>query len=109
MSEKNTRVKIFDSLVKLSEEKAMSKLSIAEITRNAKLTRGSFYNHSIDLEDAILALENERLQELENIINGTRAIHGADENEKEFYKRILTEIDLHKKDYQQLLSPNGDA
>ncbi|MCK8637994.1 TetR/AcrR family transcriptional regulator [Fructobacillus fructosus] len=60
---------------------------MAEITRHAAITRGNFYNHFTDLNDAIQSLEDEQLTQLTTILKGTRAIHGGDQNEKNFTKK----------------------
>lgn len=107
MTKLSTKDKIYQSIINLTLEKFLEKLSVAEITRHAAITRGNFYNHFTDLNDAIQSLEDEQLTQLTTILKGTRAIHGGDQNEKEFYKEVLLQIERNKNTYQQLLSNNG--
>lgn len=60
-----TKQKIRDAVIHLYEkEKDLTKISITDVVRSAKINRGSFYNHYNNVREVIAELEDELMHEL---------------------------------------------
>ncbi|HWT74180.1 MAG TPA: TetR/AcrR family transcriptional regulator [Mobilitalea sp.] len=64
----NTLQKIKDAFILLVNEKSFSNINVSDITRAAKINRGTFYLHYQDKYDLLERLENTILDKLQEIL-----------------------------------------
>ncbi|WP_379139736.1 TetR/AcrR family transcriptional regulator [Paenibacillus sp. sgz500992] len=66
-----TKRAIRSAFLQLLEHKPLNQITVAEISREADLGRGTFYLHYKDIRDLSDQLENEILRELEELYNAS--------------------------------------
>lgn len=59
-----TQAIVKKSLLKLIAEKPLQNITVAELCREASITRGTFYNHYYDVFDVYESVENEFINEV---------------------------------------------
>lgn len=69
-----TRIKILNAFLKLYEKKGIEKITIGEITREAKIYRGTFYYYYQDIYDLLAKVQEQIFEEVIGIIS--RMIEG---------------------------------
>ena len=70
-----TRARIKAALVELIGEKGFDALTVSDVTRRAKINRGTFYIHYQDVNDLLQRLEDEMATPAGAIImDGVRAL-----------------------------------
>lgn len=57
-----TQTMVKKSLLKILQDKPIKNISVAELCREAEITRGTFYNHFYDVLDVYDSIENEFFQ-----------------------------------------------
>ena len=63
-----TRFKIKQAFTELVSEKGFGALTVSDITRRAKINRGTFYLHFTDKNDLLEQLEEETIKDLASIL-----------------------------------------
>ena len=63
-----TRARIKAALVELMGEKGFDALTVSDVTRRAKINRGTFYLHFVDKYDMLDQLEDELISRLEEVL-----------------------------------------
>ena len=76
---KKTKREFERSLVALSKEKALSKITVKEICERAQLSRNAFYFHYADIDDLILDIRKNMIAEIETLFNKYKEV-GFPEN-----------------------------
>lgn len=124
--EKNklTQQRIMDAFVKLVSEKGFNNLTVSNITRTAKLSRGTFYIYYLDKYDVLEKIETYLLTNMEKLmqINIDKTISWLDDvdNNKlsaeldtySTYRSFIQSFDFLDKNrftLKTLLSKNGDS
>ncbi|ARN64294.1 TetR family transcriptional regulator [Leuconostoc mesenteroides subsp. mesenteroides] len=124
--EKNklTQQRIMDAFVKLVSEKGFNNLTVSNITRTAKLSRGTFYIYYLDKYDVLEKIETYLLTNMEKLmqINIDKTISWLDDvdnnklsAELDTYSpyRIFIQsfdfLDKNRFTLKTLLSKNGDS
>lgn len=122
---KFTHTLLIDSFINLMSEKGFNNISISDITRTAKLSRGTFYIYYLDKYDLLDKIENNLLLNIEKFmeINIDKTISWLDDNDgiKNLSKKLSTDspyrsfiqsfdfLDRNRFALKTLLSKNGDS
>ena len=104
---KYTKMVLKESLTKLMKEKAISRITITEICKNADINRTTFYSHYNDQYDLLEKI----VQELINDINKYLDTFEFDDNIEESLQmltKILEYIDLNSDLCKVLLGSNSN-
>ncbi|QEA58914.1 TetR/AcrR family transcriptional regulator [Leuconostoc koreense] len=124
--EKNrlTQQRIMDAFVKLVSEKGFNNLTVSNITRTAKLSRGTFYIYYLDKYDVLEKIETYLLTNMEKLmqINIDKTISWLDDVDNNKlsaeldtyspYRSFIQSFDFLDKNrftLKTLLSQNGDS
>lgn len=124
--EKNklTQQRIMDAFVKLVSEKGFNNLTVSNITRTAKLSRGTFYIYYLDKYDVLEKIETYLLTNMEKLmqINMDKTISWLDDVDNNKlsaeldtyspYRSFIQSFDFLDKNrftLKTLLSKNGDS
>ncbi|MBS0942786.1 TetR/AcrR family transcriptional regulator [Leuconostoc mesenteroides] len=124
--EKNklTQQRIMDAFVKLVSEKGFNNLTVSNITRTAKLSRGTFYIYYLDKYDVLEKIETYLLTNMEKLmqINIDKTISWLDDVDNNKlsaeldtyspYRSFIQSFDFLDKNrftLKTLLSKNGDS
>ncbi|MCT3045519.1 TetR/AcrR family transcriptional regulator [Leuconostoc mesenteroides] len=124
--EKNklTQQRIMDAFVKLVSEKGFNNLTVSNITRTAKLSRGTFYIYYLDKYDVLEKIETYLLTNMEKLmqINIDMTISWLDDVDNNKlsaeldtyspYRSFIQSFDFLDKNrftLKTLLSKNGDS
>ncbi|MBZ1518494.1 TetR/AcrR family transcriptional regulator [Leuconostoc mesenteroides] len=124
--EKNklTQQRIMDAFVKLVSEKGFNNLTVSNITRTAKLSRGTFYIYYLDKYDVLEKIETYLLTNMEKLmqINIDKTISWLDDVDNNKlsaeldtyspYRSFIRSFDFLDKNrftLKTLLSKNGDS
>ncbi|WP_273749994.1 TetR/AcrR family transcriptional regulator [Leuconostoc mesenteroides] len=124
--EKNklTQQRIMDAFVKLVSEKGFDNLTVSNITRTAKLSRGTFYIYYLDKYDVLEKIETYLLTNMEKLmqINIDKTISWLDDVDNNKlsaeldtyspYRSFIQSFDFLDKNrftLKTLLSKNGDS
>lgn len=91
--ETNTKQKLKEALIFLLNEKDLSEISVSELTKKAKINRGTFYLHYVDKMDLVDKLVGELLEELKNILTNEKV------DKKNSYDIIKKVLDCVKDDF----------
>lgn len=96
-----TRRTIRNALVDLMSEKALSAITISELSARAEINRKTFYRHYRAISDVVAELENEILSEFSEILKSGndsllnigavfRDISALVERRRDFFVRLMT-------------------
>ncbi|MGO1302946.1 MAG: TetR/AcrR family transcriptional regulator [Leuconostoc mesenteroides] len=124
--EKNklTQQRIMDAFVKLVSEKGFNNLTVSNITRTAKISRGTFYIYYLDKYDVLEKIETYLLTNMEKLmqINIDKTISWLDDVDNNKlsaeldtyspYRSFIQSFDFLDKNrftLKTLLSKNGDS
>ncbi|MGX4594267.1 TetR/AcrR family transcriptional regulator [Leuconostoc sp. JNUCC 76] len=124
--EKNklTQQRIMDAFVKLVNEKGFNNLTVSNITRTAKLSRGTFYIYYLDKYDVLEKIETYLLTNMEKLMqnNIDKTISWLDDVDNNKlsaeldtyspYRSFIQSFDFLDKNrftLKTLLSKNGDS
>ncbi|MBS1008679.1 TetR/AcrR family transcriptional regulator [Leuconostoc suionicum] len=124
--EKNklTQQRIMDAFVKLVSEKGFNNLTVSNITRTAKLSRGTFYIYYLDKYDVLEKIETHLLTNMEKLMqnNIDKTISWLDDVDNNKlsaeldtyspYRSFIQSFDFLDKNrvtLKTLLSKNGDS
>lgn len=96
-----TRRTIRGALIELMSEKALSDITISELSEKAMINRKTFYRHYRAVSDVVTELENEILDEFSGILRSEnrgvldagvviRDISAVVERRREFFMKLMT-------------------
>lgn len=94
-----TRARIKGALVSLIAEKGFDALTVSDVTRRAKINRGTFYLHFVDKYDMLDQLEDELIQNLEEALLANAPADAADACDLFPYETLLAAINLVAGDF----------
>ncbi|GMA70074.1 TetR family transcriptional regulator [Leuconostoc litchii] len=121
---KQTQQRIIDSFIQLVNEKGFNNLTVSNITRTAKLSRGTFYIYYLDKYDVLEKIESYLLSNIERLmqINMDKTISWLDDTSNHKlsaeldtyspYRSFIQSFDFLDKNrftLKTLLSKNGDS
>lgn len=121
---KLTQQRIMDAFVKLVNEKGFNNLTVSNITRTAKLSRGTFYIYYLDKYDVLEKIETYLLTNMEKLMqnNIDKTISWLDDVDNNKlsaeldtyspYRSFIQSFDFLDKNrftLKTLLSKNGDS
>lgn len=81
-----TQSVIRKSLLKLLAQKPLKNVTVAEVCREAQVTRGTFYNHYYDVFDVYASIENDFFEEIKTRISGRKTY----ELDDSFFREIMS-------------------
>ena len=102
-----TRARIKRALIELIGEKGFDALTVSDVTRRAKINRGTFYLHFIDKYDMLEKLEDELIARLEQALLATPPEHAATAVELFPYETILGALVLAAEDFDFVRAISG--
>lgn len=94
-----TRARIKGALVSLIGEKGFDALTVSDVTRRAKINRGTFYLHFVDKYDMLDQLEDELIQGLEQALLANAPADATDACELFPYETLLAALNLVTGDF----------
>ncbi|MBM7618060.1 AcrR family transcriptional regulator [Weissella uvarum] len=111
-----TEAKIKNAFITMVDEKGINKVTIADIARQAGISRGTFYVHYVDKYDLLEKIESEIFEKLQSSFISEQLeaplLARNDEDIASSTYRIfnycLAYIDSERETLRVLLSPNGD-
>ncbi|MYV17183.1 TetR family transcriptional regulator [Lactobacillus rossiae] len=104
-----TEATIKATVIELIKQKSLAKLSISDITRGAKINRGTFYLHYVDKNDLIDHYEKTLIDHLKIIFDGYKPLMPRPLSEiKVMITTALTYIDSERPLFNALMSDQGD-
>lgn len=103
-----THEKILSGLIVIAQNKPIYQVSVAELTRQININRGTFYLHFTDISEAILRIENDLIEKILIVLKTTRLLHTGNSFELNMYIAITDSIQENWNKYVTLLGINGD-
>lgn len=94
-----TRARIKRALIELMGEKGFDALTISDVTRRARINRGTFYLHFVDKYDMLEKLEDELISRLEQALLASPPEHAATAVDLFPYETILGALALVSEDF----------
>ncbi|WP_334351468.1 TetR/AcrR family transcriptional regulator [Companilactobacillus sp. HBUAS56257] len=94
---------IIEVFLKLLSQKKLSQISVAEITRNANINRGTFYLHYKDVFDLYDQVVKMVLNDLESAFDETY-LEGSSTNFRDLTKHIINYVDQKEDVFSVLLN-----
>lgn len=107
----STRKRIKEAFIELITIKGLESLTVSDITRRAKINRGTFYLHFVDKYDLLEQLEDETVSQLQDILLGDHEIPEADLDQVFPPERIQEALTFIKSDFEfvsTIAGPGGD-
>lgn len=98
-----TQSVIRKSLLKLLAVKSLKNVTVAEVCREAQVTRGTFYNHYYDVFDVYASIENDFFEEIKTRISGRKTY----ELDHSFFKEIMSFLSENS-DVMTMLLADGE-
>lgn len=98
-----TEQNIIEIFLKLLSQKRLSQISVAEITRNANINRGTFYLHYKDVFDLYDQVVKMVLNDLESAFDETYP-EGSSTNFRDLTKHIINYVDQKEDVFSVLLN-----
>jgi len=90
------------SLMKLLEEKPISRISVTELCTAAGINRGTFYSHYRQPEDVLRQIEDDLVDDIEKVL-------GTENDMKAIHCSMLRMLELNRSACRVLLGPNGGS
>ena len=89
------------SLMKLLEEKHISKISVTELCSCAGVNRGTFYSHYRQPEDVMRHMEDDLIAEIESVLE-------SETDMTVIHRKMLNILELNRGACKVLFGDNGD-
>ena len=102
-----TRARIKRALIELMGEKGFDALTISDVTRRARINRGTFYLHFVDKYDMLEKLEDELISRLEQALLASPPEHAATAVDLFPYETILGALTLVSEDFDFVRAISG--
>ncbi|MDR0899844.1 MAG: TetR/AcrR family transcriptional regulator [Lactobacillaceae bacterium] len=110
-----TTTNIKNAFIQLIDQKGFNAITVADVTRTAGVSRGTFYVHYLDKFDLLLKIEDEIYFNIEKIINDNleeTLLLAADKDQRDVpYRIFLQSLDyvyVQRETIQSLFSEKGD-
>ena len=104
-----TRRRLGDALVQLLVQKPVRQITVRELTRLAKVSRGTFYFHYRDIYELLDRLEQDQIDQLNLFMDALLPrLNGESEEMPTALLALFTYLDEHHAICTALLGPNGD-
>lgn len=91
-----TKDRLILALINLTQDKSLDDITISELTKTAKINRGTFYLSYEDFNDFIISLENNILDDLKILLNNNFINCGLGEGIEVIFKYIYNNMSLLK-------------
>ena len=108
-----TKIAIKNSFIQLMKKKPFEKITVADITENALIHRGTFYSHYADKYDLLDKIENDIIEDMGQFIAliDYKSINYASENHSPLPHIIplLTYIEDHPDHFYLIMHGNGNS
>ncbi|WP_216830303.1 TetR/AcrR family transcriptional regulator [Alkalihalobacterium elongatum] len=103
---KYTQLALKESLMKVMQEKPLTKITIKEVCELADINRSTFYSHYTDLYDLLNQIENTIIEDM----NKTLSLYNYTKNEEaiEMTEKLLEYIVQNRESCQMLFSEYGN-
>lgn len=102
-----TRARIKRALIELMGEKGFDALTVSDVTRRARINRGTFYLHFVDKYDMLEKLEDELISRLEQALLASPPEHAATAVDLFPYETILGALALVSEDFDSVRAISG--
>lgn len=102
-----TRARIKRALIELMGEKGFDALTVSDVTRRARINRGTFYLHFVDKYDMLEKLEDELISRLEQALLASPPEHAATAVDLFPYETILGALALVSEDFDFVHAISG--
>ena len=101
-SVRNTKRRLYESLMKLVGGKPLSQVTVKELTDDADVNRSTFYFHYQDVNSMVLEMENRFLDDF------SVALTALEQKSHDFITILVKCLENHMELCQLLLGKNGD-
>lgn len=101
-SVRNTKRRLYESLMKLVGGKPLSQVTVKELTDDADVNRSTFYFHYQDVNSMVLEMENRFLDDF------SVALTALEQKSHDFITILVKCLENHMELSQLLLGKNGD-
>ncbi len=108
-SVRNTKKKLLTGLLSLMRQKAISNITVRELTELVDVNRGTFYFHYTDIYDMISQVQEDFFQKFNEIIDQMMNHPPVKGKPPEVLVRIYSICAENKEFCEIMLGPNGDA
>lgn len=103
-----TKNQILDAFIKILNNKDISKITISDITKEAKINRGTFYRHFIDKNDLIEKKESEILSQAAEILQNFTNNDSDLNNFNKYRTDVLRVLYDNSSFVSAMIGENGD-
>ena len=101
-SVRNTKKRLYESLMKLVGKKPLNQVTVKEITEDADVNRSTFYFHYQDVGSMVVEMEDKFLQDF------SVALTALEQKSHDFIAILVRCLENHRDLCKLLLGSNGD-
>ena len=101
-SVRNTKKRLYESLMKLIGKKPLNQVTVKEITEDADVNRSTFYFHYQDVGSMVVEMEDKFLQDF------SVALTALEQKSHDFIAILVRCLENHRDLCKLLLGSNGD-
>ena len=101
-SVRNTKKRLYESLMKLVGKKPLNQVTVKEITEDADVNRSTFYIHYQDVSSMVVEMEDKFLQDF------SVALTALEQKSHDFIAILVRCLENHRDLCKLLLGSNGD-
>ena len=101
-SVRNTKKRLYESLMKLVGKKPLNQVTVKEITEDADVNRSTFYFHYQDVSSMVVEMEDKFLQDF------SVALTALEQKSHDFIAILVRCLENHRNLCKLLLGSNGD-
>ena len=101
-SVRNTKKRLYESLMKLVGKKPLNQVTVKEITEDADVNRSTFYFHYQDVSSMVIEMEDKFLQDF------SVALTALEQKSHDFIAILVRCLENHRDLCKLLLGSNGD-
>ena len=101
-SVRNTKKRLYESLMKLVGKKPLNQVTVKEITEDADVNRSTFYFHYQDVSSMVVEMEDKFLQDF------SVALTALEQKSHDFIAILVRCLENHRDLCKLLLGSNGD-
>ena len=101
-SVRNTKKRLYESLMKLVGKKPLNQVTVKELTDDADVNRSTFYFHYQDVNSMVLEMEGKFLQDF------SVALAALEQKSHDFIAILVRCLENHRDLCKLLLGSNGD-
>ncbi len=104
---RKTKAQLRGGLAELLTEKALSEITVKELTERVDINRSTFYLHYRDIYDLMEQTEKELVEKIEGLVQA-RPVTPFGEDSFPFIEEIFSILSENREICAALLGPNGD-